>query len=496
MKRKIIPTLVALACCASVPAYADSSIDDYVFKLKYKPEQILSVTEPGSTESLPVRDGVKNGVIICTNEPAGLTTNIDNFTVLNPAGATMFAGALVRADRNLAQGRPSIISIDRAPATIRVDLPGLGESGTAHIGDINYASYQSALNNMLEKWNATAAAKKGYANASRSLLTTVKADSDSQLALSLGFSTTWADNKITSNLKVNTTNKSSSVVSLYRQVFYTVTFDPPKSPARVFGEGITQSELARREIGNNAPPAFVQTVDYGRLIFVRMDTASSSTGVDLEGAMSYALSGNEGAKIDASLESKYKSVIANSTFSVMTVGGNAQVATQIYKPSELDKLHKLIKDNALYTRNNPGYPIAYSVAFLKDNALAALNASTNYVKKNCVEHANGYVRFRHAGAYIARVSVNWEETNPKYQPGKAGVEKMISQSWSSGNQTAGWSKTVDLPGDATNIRIKAEAKTGLVWNPWGEIISTTLAGPNNQCYKFKGATLHRSWKGC
>ena len=63
----------------------------------------------------------------------------------------------------------------------------------------------------------------------------------------------------------------------------------------------------------------------------------------------------------------------------------------------------------------------------------------------------------------------------------------------SGEKTAGYSAQVDLPGDARNVRLRAWAATGLIWDKWGEIFNVALEGPDNRTYRAKGTTLHRSW---
>jgi thiol-activated cytolysin len=53
---------------------------------------------------------------------------------------------------------------------------------------------------------------------------------------------------------------------------------------------------------------------------------------------------------------------------------------------------------------------------------------------------------------------------------------------------------VDLQGNAKNIHVVAEAATGLVWDPWGEIFNERLPAPPNQYFVVKGTTLHRSYE--
>jgi thiol-activated cytolysin len=145
-------------------------------------------------------------------------------------------------------------------------------------------------------------------------------------------------------------------------------------------------------------------------------------------------------------------------------------------------LREAILKGAAYRRDNPGLPVAYQVAFLKDNRFATMGFPTEYTETQCVRYPNGFVKFENAGAYVAKTEVTWREAD---QHGNYVVERK----WESGQQTAGWSYTLDIPGDAHDLRLKSWAKTGLVWDPWGEIMNVALEGPSNKCYRFKGTTL-------
>lgn len=460
----------------------NKEIDKYIHDLQYDSRKLLSVREDGSKETLPARESGPHNVIICTNKKKGLTKSFDEVTILNPSAGVIYPGALVHADRRLAEGKPTAISLPRATSTISVDLPGLADDCARQIPNINYSSYQKTVNEILELWNKNPSSQ-GYVNAARSSLNIEKADSNSQLALSLGFSAKWVDNKISTNLAVDHSNKSASTVALFRQVFYTVTTDLPTFPSTVFAPEVTLTDIKDHGLNASSPPGYVKSVDYGRLIFVRMDTHSVKDRADLKGALNY-VTGSD-TTIDANLKARYQSVINNSTFTVLTIGGNAGVASRMFKPNQIDQLNKVIKENSVYSRQNPGYPISYTMSFLKDNEIATVQSQTDFVETNCVEYPNGYIKLKHSGAYVAKFRVDWQEKDTNGNP--------VSKSWESGNKTAGWTQTLNFPGDATGIRIQGWAATGLAWDPWGEIMNKVENGPTNQCYRAKGTTLGRSW---
>ena len=154
--------------------------------------------------------------------------------------------------------------------------------------------------------------------------------------------------------------------------------------------------------------------------------------------------------------------------------------------ASLKELQDYIAADAVYRRDNPGLPIAYTVAFLKDNAFARMGNSTDYTETECVRYPNAFVKFEHAGAYVAKFEIDWVEPD-------ANGDYTINRQWESGEKTSGYSESIELPGDAKNVHLKAWAETGLVWDPWGEILNKVIDGPDNKNYRVTGTTLDRHW---
>ena len=79
---------------------------------------------------------------------------------------------------------------------------------------------------------------------------------------------------------------------------------------------------------------------------------------------------------------------------------------------------------------------------------------------------------------IANFEIVWDE------PGKPNL------SWKENGKTKGWQYVVNLPGEATNIRLKMTNDTGLVWQPQREIFNRVLQPSDlNKCYRVTGTTL-------
>ncbi len=459
-------------------------IDAYIRSLDYDPRDLLSIEESGSTEALPPlnKTNAGNSVVVCTNTNRSLNKDLNDVAILSPTAGVIFPGALVRANDRLAEGKPDPIALARSPVTLRVDLPGLAEGGTVVVDNPTNSSVQAGIDKLLDRWNETAAAE-GYVNKARSYLSITKAYSSQQLALDLGFSSKWTSGDVAAKISASSSRESSVAVAYFRQVFYTVVFDTPASPSSVFSVDVTADDL-RGQTGDDDPPAYVRSVDYGRIVMIKMETASSETKTSLEGALNQVISG--GVQVGAEVNAKYANIVNNSTFTVVALGGNPGAAATISQPKDLENLSELIASGSTYGKGNPGAPISYTVAFLKDNQIATLAFTTSYTEKECVQYNNGFIGLSHAGAYVARFFASWDEQD------EAG--DYHGQQWESGKKTAGYNHQVDLPGDAVNVRIRAEAATGLVWDPWGQVFSCNEKGPTNLIYKAGGTTLNRTWE--
>ena len=460
-------------------------IDNYIASLDYNPQVLLAVVPDGSTSTIPVKDRqlTNNGVIICTKTRHTLNKNLSEVAVLSPTAGVVFPGALVLADQNLSEGRPTPIALSRDAATLTIDLPGLDDPGGTLVP--TGSSVQQFINMKIEEWNKKPASQ-GYVNPARSFIQTTQSFSSQQVSLDLGFNSKWAAGSASAQISTSSTTEKSVVVAYFKQGFYTIWLDTPLAPSAVFDGSVTRDD-AQRVFGASHPPAYVRSVDYGRILMVKMETSAVDTSFNLTGAFEQATQG--GVTVGGDLKAKYEEIIRNASFTALALGGGAETPVQIFGGGSDDGLKGLkdyIRTDARYRRDNPGVSVAYTVAFLKDNVFAQMGFTTDYTETQCVKYPNGFVKFAHAGVYVAKFEVDWVEpdANGNYNQNKI---------WESGEKTIGYTHQVDLPGDSQGIRLKAWAATGLIWDPWGEILNVALTGPDNKCYRVTGTTLNRGW---
>lgn len=466
-----------------------TDITDYIKNLDYPKLTLLAVPSEGSFETLPPAGKVErkpfgNKIIKCVKKLNKVDETLTRVSILNPNAGVIYPGALILGNKRLAEGLPTPIALPRAPMVLSLGLDGDGiDKLSQTIVDPKNSTVRNGINSILEKWHKQSDTK-GYTIPSKLIKNISKAYSSEQLAIELGFNAKWAEGSASALMDVKSNSDKEVTVAFFQQIFYTITMDTPQRPSDVFDASqVTKADL-ENVIDNQNPPAYVRSVEYGRVVMVRMETSTKNTSVKLEAALDYAV--NPKTSIGGKLDSKYESILNDSSFKVYAIGGRSDNAAKLVAGNDLSGLRELIETDAVYSRSNPGVPIAYTVAWLKDNDNAGIKVSSDYVETECTEYYNAEIKLEHAGAYVARVTVQWSE------PDANGILQPQKEEF--GEQTTGWTKTINLPGDAENININAEAATGLVWAPWGEIMNKTLPGPSNCTYKMYGTTLDRRFE--
>lgn len=450
------------------PEVVNADIDAYIIGLEYDPRRILA-EQVGDTvlpaKALPdevTDDG--EAIVIVKQVKHRLQGNIDDVMILSPTHSVIWPGALVKVDQDLVRGTPTAIRGRRAPMWLSIDLPGIGGRGVFAVDDAGAGNVQAAVDSALDWWNDHQY-REGYVSKSRSKYVATMVYSAEQLAASLGVSVVTMKGSLASQFRTTTSRTSKVAVALFKQVFYTVTFDSPAHPGSVFQPGVTLDEV-KRQVSNETPPAYVSSVDYGRLLLLRIESSSTTRSHDIAGAMRYLCG-------QAQVTASYRSALAKSKVTLITIGGNAEVNARAVDAGRIEDLHQVIQGkNALYSKGNPGQPIAYTMRFLKDGRLAKMGYTTDYTELVCERFPHGWIGFRHSGAYVAKFYLTWKEGDE--------VKR-----WSSGRRGVGFKHIVQLKGNARDIHINAQA----LGFRWSTIFDKKLPGPPNKVFVVKGTAF-------
>lgn len=371
------------------------SINGIIANLSYDPDQLLDVQS--KTGDNPLGDEYRgdydliNGVVFeCRTQDMNIRSNFEDVVMFDPALAVIYPGALVIGNREMLSGAPQPLQVPKAPTYLRVNLPGIGEGGNFTVDNPTYQNTQAEIDNTLEFWNAEIA-PQGYAIEANTDFESTTAYSKEQMSLALGVGADWAGgSSFESNFEYTRTTTKRVAAQLFRQVYYEIVAETPESPAAVFGNSATPDQI-RTLISDDNPPAYVSSVQYGRIIMIRMETTDTETEVNLEAVMEYA---TKAKSVNAEINATYDKIIKESTFNVVTIGGNAEIATNIITGRDVSEgeggLNYVISESALYNRENPGAPIGYTIKYLKDNRIAKMGYNTDYRIEAC-----GYYDYAH-----------------------------------------------------------------------------------------------------
>ena len=440
-----------------------AEISDLISGLSYNANTMLNVKNTGgvptertvtntkNTQTSPVQGNYDT----CEEKFYTLEANFDDVAILRPTNGIIWPGALVYGNKGMLDGMPDPITLDRSPVTLRIDLPGMGEQGTLVVEDPKNSNVQSNIDDALEWWNANAY-QEGYVNASNSSYQANTSYSSKQLSLDVGLNVEWANGSVASQLEYESSTTKRVAAMVYKQVFYTVTMDTPKTPASVFGTDVTL-DAVKGAIDNETPPAYINSVSYGRIIMFRMETTDMRKDIDLDLVLEYATGAANGS---GTVNSQYDEVLKKSSITVVTIGGNAEVASEAVNATGFASLkHIITGENAVYSRNNPGVPIAYTIRYLKDNTFAKMGYTTDYKIKNCETKA-----FSHANAFLDN-NIG-QNVRFRFQYKKRGTNTVDYTSWKSVSKNDA-PPAISPPNGAHDVKVQFEV-WDFVWKHMGE----------------------------
>jgi len=445
-------------------------ITDYIRNLNYDPDAMLSVQnidggmKKTSLDTMTNNTMVNNNLITCVEVDYNLKQNAEQVAIIRPTNGIIWPGAIVKVNEGLLNGLPEPVTLKPAPITLRLDLPGLGAKGTIIVEEPSNSNTQTALDEALDWWNNNQYIE-GYVNASNSSYNVATSYSSQQLALDLGLNVKWCSGSVSAHFNYQSSSTNKVAMMTFKQVFYTVTLDTPSQPSSVFDPSVSLDDV-KATFYNAEPPGYVHSVSYGRIIMFRMVTTESVTSAEVEGAMKYSTGLTS---VSAQLETKYKSILQNSSIDVITIGGNADTASQAVTAQNFGDLEPILTgQNAVYSKSNPGVPIAYTVKFLMDNKIAKMGYTTDYTATECNTSTRGRIKVHNSGAYVMRFYVSykkWDNTDGYY---------------SSGDITVGNYKIHEIPGGSTNIKVTAKTVS------CANIFEKYYDYPQDACFKTGG----------
>jgi thiol-activated cytolysin len=351
------------------PAVQDQpgEVDQYLKSLPYLP-----VSDPKPKTELPC-DGacpapIQDGDYYCTYKHYTETAQFDRFVAFQPNSATLWPGDVVRG-KEAQDGLLTPVGVELAPVTFSISLENIAASPVGHMDKPSLSAFRDARNAIL------ASELTGVTPATFEFEIT-EIHSASDLALAVGGGIKWpGGSSLAGSFDFSTNEKTTKVLVNFVQSYYTIDVDTPVKPSAFFGPNVTVAEL-KKFVDTTSPPLYVQSITYGRRVLFTVETNEKVENI--KAALKAAYKG--AIKADAKVSTEYQQMLSKSNIKAFVYGGSGTAATGAV--GGLEGLLDYIKQGGDYSKDSPGAPIAYKLAYL-DNAVAKLAFTTEYTEQQC-----------------------------------------------------------------------------------------------------------------
>lgn len=459
-------------------------INEEIRSLTYRPEEVMAFSGENVTSFVPkTGKSVAEKFIVTTKTKHDMSGQYD-IAVPNARKDITYPGALLVANQKLIEGVPDPLVVKRRPMNLTIDLPGLTQDNHVTVEHNDYTGVTEGINELLDNWLETKAKKYAIA-ANMQYKKSILYDKKS-MQLKFGCDVEYMESKLGIDFSSITEQETSAYLIQFKQIYYTVSAELPSSPADVFDDSVSWEKL-KNKVDNNNPPCYVQNVQYGREVYMLLQSDMSSA--ELEAHINANMKFTDGS-VDVKAEATVKNANKRINCTIITMGGKPVMLNGSMENEKLiQQLNDLICENVVLSAENPAFPLCYTVAFLKDNKIASIQGKTEYITSKSVEYTSGELNLRHTGGYVAKFDVSWDE----FTYDDKGEEVVKSHTWQHNgrNVTAPYSDVITLPANARNIHVKAQGATGLLWEKWRTSIDRTFPLVNKRTFSISGTTLNQ-----
>ena len=298
------------------------------------------------------------------------TADTKDFVAFQPNSATLWPGNVVQGV-DAQEGLLTPVGLPRAPMTFSVSLENLEGSPVGHMQTPSLSAFREQRNQIL------GAGTDGPVPAQIAYDITRVYEAD-QVAVSLGGSVDWFGGGVSSMFEFGDTTRSTKILVDFTQAYYTIDVDTPGLPADFFTDEVTVDLLHHYTSADN-PPMYVQSITYGRRVLFSVESTSSEEDIRFAFDASFdAVLFGGGVDVGT----QYSSILQQSKMSALVLGGSG--ADAVKTVVGFDGLVDYITDGADYSKDSPGAPIAYKLAYL-DNSGVELSFTTDYSERQCYD---------------------------------------------------------------------------------------------------------------
>ncbi len=460
-------------------------INDEIKGLVYDPLQVMAFQGETITKFIPKTGLMDNDRFVVVTKTKHEVNGKYDIAVPNARKDITYPGALLIGNQKLVEGVPDPLVVRRRPMEITIDLPGLTENNHVEVENPNYTGVTKGMNILLNNWLKNKANQFSI-SANMSYKKSILYDEKS-MALTFGCDVEYLQNRLGIDFQAITKQESSAYLIQFKQIYYTVSAQLPEFPADVFADDVTWDDI-RMKIDANNPPCYVQNVQYGREVYLLLQSSMSSSDLKAHVEGNLTLSNT---KISSNQSAEMQQMNKNINCTIITLGGKPVVVNgNLQHDHIIEKVNELIQENVVLSADNPAFPLSYTVAFLKDNKIASIQGKSEYITSEATIFKSGKLNLYHGGAYVARFYITWEEI--EYDD--LGNIVVTKKQWDrNGHQvTAGFSTMINFKANVRNIHVVAQGATGLVWEPWRTSLDSVYPLIQERSIGIYGTTLNQT----
>jgi cysteine-rich repeat protein len=318
----------------------------------------------------------------CTTQSLRQVKVIDSFKLQGGALQERIFPGMLLSGASLASGNFDEVIIAKKPLKLSHDVPQLPIAAT-ELTNPSLGNFAQARTDLLvaQLGDQTFEPQATAANS----ITTINED---ELSLELGFDVSAG---IATEVDVagkfsflDTTKQSRFVVKITNEL-YTMKIDPVSFASDFFADGVTLQQV-QSLFQFGAPPVYVDTVTYGREIFVTVESVFSEQELKL--ALDVAVA-NDAANFESELDFGLTAnkVLDQTTIVGIAVGGINGDSVDISSLAGTNRaaaIASLIEREAVLSKDSLGQPISFTTRYLPSifgNANSVVDAS--YTRENC-----------------------------------------------------------------------------------------------------------------
>ena len=488
LKKSVLPLFIvagALAfssCSKDVSAILDSSLSKEEVKDNVQDENILEANQvKGYLQNLKVGSGLLKGSApsdigepIPTTEPEdvqqGEKDNVngipgywvsktkkytisqafDETILLDPTTDIIYPGCALKGN-SIGDGTyAAITDCQLGDITFSINLspenPAEKSKTKYTIKNIRKSDYQDALN----EW-ANMQFKEG---AQTTIQSVEKITNNTELVVKLGAAVKSSIADVSTSFGFNFNKKKNHILAKVIQKVFSVSTDFPRNTPTIFNK-------VDKTYFENYQPVYVSNINYGRILYLCIDTDESEK--DVQAALDFAIKKikNTDVTIDANAETKYKNILSKSDIHITMLGGGATLQREVTN-ANLEAVKRFLDQHVPI---NQLQPISFSLRFAVDNSQARVLTSNVYTitQKDFVQDFKRIrLSFRVVGAKATKddgrlPNMNWKAVLNGSLGMQANGEEETTL-WTVGNldvpyKTLKENKTVSINGDDAYLEI-------------------------------------------